>query len=670
MTDVAISGLPATTAPASTGVVPVVDASVTKKVTLADAVRAGSAAGTAFYYIDKGYVGGSSNGSLAKPYATITAALAARANGVFLIAPGDYSSESTLAIAASRKVQLIALSRAGSGSAYIANNVKIPGISQPTGGEQGELTLVGLECGGNWTLSVGARIIDCVEVGVESVSATDPYIEVSGGSFNGGVFGGGVFRGVTFASGVGLTVSAVALRLIACAFAGAAVSVTFSGAAGVVHYDEVSKNLFGGTPASVTNGVATLMTTGSGGGAGGGMSFPFTYSTTTTDADPGAGTFRGNNATLGNSTQLFFDDLESGGTTVSSWFATFDDAVSSGKGTVRLQSKSDPTKYLEFPITAYTSATGYSKITVTAPARGPGGILTTAGDTQVIFDAGATGTITTAAIADDAVTLDKLAQSACPQYRAVANAAARTGLPAGERNAGMLVRENDTGLLYVLAADLTTWVLADTSVTNQKISRASADAVGADMTLRKRRGTETSPAAVNAEDVLGSLSAQGHDGSGDYDAGRLRYVADAAGGTSKRSRVEQYLHDGTAFVKTEEAVTVRATTTDATLTVVRDIQLAADSVLRVRYGIVGAQNSSSNRAIRETSLTVRRSGSGDPVVVAYGDSIPLTKDDATWGTDTEIGHQVNTTTDALEIIVKGKAATTIVWRVDIVSSVR
>ena len=129
---------------------------------------------------------------------------------------------------------------------------------------------------------------------------------------------------------------------------------------------------------------------GSSGSGGGGMGFPFTYSTTTADADPGAGTFRGNNATLANSTKLFIDDLESGGTTVSSWLATWDDAITNGKGTVRLQSKSDPTKWLEFPITAYTAASGYSKIDV-GTSRGPGGILTTAGDTQVIFDAGASG---------------------------------------------------------------------------------------------------------------------------------------------------------------------------------------------------------------------------------------------------------------------------------------
>ena len=195
--------------------------------------------------------------------------------------------------------------------------------------------------------------------------------------------------------------------------------------------------------------------------------------------------------------------------------------------------------------------------------------------------------------------------------------------------------------------------------------QASADTNGAGVVLQKSRGTHASPAAVAADDNVGSLVSRGHDGSAFYDAGTFRHVADAAGGASKRTRAESLLHNGTALVTTEAAVQQLATTTDATLTVVKTIALAADSVMRVTYGIVGAQSSSSNRAIRTTTVTVRRSGSGDPAVVAYADACPLFKDDATWGNDTEIGHQINTTSDSLEIVVKGKAATTVAWMVDV-----
>lgn len=45
------------------------------------------------------------------------------------------------------------------------------------------------------------------------------------------------------------------------------------------------------------------------------------------------------------------------------------------------------------------------------------------------------------------------------------------------------------------------------------VTRAAADATGAHLVLRKARGTPTSPAAVQADDVLGNVAIRGHDGS-------------------------------------------------------------------------------------------------------------------------------------------------------------
>jgi hypothetical protein len=234
----------------------------------------------------------------------------------------------------------------------------------------------------------------------------------------------------------------------------------------------------------------------------------------------------------------------------------------------------------------------------------------------------------------------------------------------GERYGGGLAAVQSAPT--VLGTDPALFVVAEPSPSQDlTLSRSSADAVSSFAVLRKSRGTKATPTAHAAEDDLGRFVGQGHDGANYFDGGEFGYVGDAAGGTSKRTRARMKLHNGTAKVVVEDAVQHTATTTDATLTVVRSIPLAVDSVLRVRYAIVGAQNSSSNRAIKESSVTVRRSGSGDPVMVASSDSCPLFKDDAAWGSDAEIGYQINTTTDALEIIVKGKAATTIVWTVDI-----
>lgn len=143
-------------------------------------------------------------------------------------------------------------------------------------------------------------------------------------------------------------------------------------------------------------------------GGGGGMGFRFTYSATTTDADPGAGTFRGNNATLSSVTTLYVDLAEYGGTDITAWLDSFDDTNGGVKGVLRMQSLADPTKWIEYVVTAWTTASGYRKLTV-AFLAGPGGLSTTAGDTFLSFDAlGYTGTIATANIADDAVTYAKI----------------------------------------------------------------------------------------------------------------------------------------------------------------------------------------------------------------------------------------------------------------------
>ncbi len=118
----------------------------------------------------------------------------------------------------------------------------------------------------------------------------------------------------------------------------------------------------------------------------GGDGFRLTYSATTTDADPGAGVFRANNATWASVTNLYVDLLEFGATDITTWLDSLDDSVGSIKGRLRLASISDPTKWVVFNLTGWTTATGYRKLTVVYVA-GPGGILTTAGDTFLSFDA-------------------------------------------------------------------------------------------------------------------------------------------------------------------------------------------------------------------------------------------------------------------------------------------
>lgn len=200
--------------------------------------------------------------------------------------------------------------------------------------------------------------------------------------------------------------------------------------------------------------------------------------------------------------------------------------------------------------------------------------------------------------------------------------------------------------------------------------QASTDANGARVVLQKCRGTHASPSAHAADDHLGSMVARGHDGATFYDALILRGVADAAGGTSKRTRFESQLHNGSALVTGERATQAAQSTTNATLTTVYSVLVAADEVVSLSIRWIGKQASSSNRAVRETNLTVRRSGSGDVVAVGTSDGVPLFRDDTGWGDATQIGYTLNQTTHAVDITVQGKAATNIDWTVDVTWATR
>lgn len=216
-----------------------------------------------------------------------------------------------------------------------------------------------------------------------------------------------------------------------------------------------------------------------------------------------------------------------------------------------------------------------------------------------------------------------------------------------------------------LTADASGVIAAtDVTLSSKTVSYSAADAVGAGVTLRKSRGTSASPTAHNADDVLGFLLYQGRDGSAFYPAGQIRYKGTAAGGTSKHVNVESTAHDGTAEVVTGNFRRFpRTTTTDATLTTISatlaSIAIPADST--VKLSIIWHGQQSSNIAHRETSLTVRRSGSGNVVEISHSDSVALFKDDGSWGDETQIAYVLNNTSHAVDFTVQGKSATTIVW---------
>lgn len=86
----------------------------------------------------------------------------------------------------------------------------------------------------------------------------------------------------------------------------------------------------------------------------------------TADSDPGSGKLRPNNATAASVTTFFFDDLDRLGVDQTAELATWDDSTSTGsKGKLYIIDLTTPASRWTYDVTAYTSETGYKKITVT-----------------------------------------------------------------------------------------------------------------------------------------------------------------------------------------------------------------------------------------------------------------------------------------------------------------
>ena len=129
-------------------------------------------------------------------------------------------------------------------------------------------------------------------------------------------------------------------------------------------------------------------------GPAGGVSFKYTYSTTTTDADPGSGVLRLNNATMSSVTQIYIDLLEAAAATdLTDFLDSLDDSTNTVKGTIKLGSISDQSKWVSFSLTSVTTVAGYRKLNVSYVDHA-GALTTTAADTMFSFNrAGDAGVI-------------------------------------------------------------------------------------------------------------------------------------------------------------------------------------------------------------------------------------------------------------------------------------
>lgn len=184
---------------------------------------------------------------------------------------------------------------------------------------------------------------------------------------------------------------------------------------------------------------------------------------------------------------------------------------------------------------------------------------------------------------------------------------------------------------------------------------SSVDAVAARfMGLKSRAG-----AAQAALDALADFVAQGFDGAAVYDAAFLRFVADQAGGTGKRTRIEAWAHDGNALRKITTTLLAVAATTDATVTTVLTIPIPTSTMMSFGVRWHG-RDASNNEVLRESTFVVRRVGSASPVQFGTtNDGFATTKDDAAAGTP-DFAFSSNN----LILRVTGKAATNYTWDVE------
>jgi len=207
---------------------------------------------------------------------------------------------------------------------------------------------------------------------------------------------------------------------------------------------------------------------------------------------------------------------------------------------------------------------------------------------------------------------------------------------------------------------------SDTTLNSKTIRRSAADAVGAELSLGATRGTSGAPTANSALDLLGSLKAEGHDGSSTFVGGRIRFRVIQAAGTSKRTRAESLIHDGTNEVTTGTFERLPPTlTTDATLTQVFTIPIGNNQTFEVSYVLHG--QSGSDVAHRKTSVTAYR-GAGNASELAHSDAVNYKSTGAAgWGSSLEISHVVTNTTFDLQ--VKGAGSTNVTWTGEITVTV-
>ncbi|HYD29186.1 hypothetical protein [Brevundimonas sp.] len=144
-----------------------------------------------------------------------------------------------------------------------------------------------------------------------------------------------------------------------------------------------------------------------------GFSWRCAFASATADADPGAGVVRLDAATASAATQLFADLADAAGADLTALLDSLDDSTNAVKGHLRLQHRTDATKWLLFTVSGVAAAVGYRKVAVAHVGGSAAMPFANADPLTVSFvragDVGATGSLSggnlTGSLNDTAVTI-------------------------------------------------------------------------------------------------------------------------------------------------------------------------------------------------------------------------------------------------------------------------
>jgi hypothetical protein len=137
-----------------------------------------------------------------------------------------------------------------------------------------------------------------------------------------------------------------------------------------------------------------IFSAGARGGAGPIAGFRQTYDISTTDADPGDGDFRLNHATPASATAAYFDNADTGGTSLTTILDALDDhGNSSARGILRAEKESDAAVWAQWLVSgSVVDGTGYRKVTLSG-GSGSGAFTATDAFRFAFYPKGSDGTL-------------------------------------------------------------------------------------------------------------------------------------------------------------------------------------------------------------------------------------------------------------------------------------